>query len=77
MITLRQAFTPDGMFGRMVAATKTVATGSTPIGSLVGGVLAATIGLRSTLLVAGVVGLGSAGFLLDRALLSWRVDAVA
>jgi Transmembrane secretion effector len=33
MLTLRQAFTPDGMFGRIVAATKTVATGSTPLGS--------------------------------------------
>jgi MFS family permease len=77
MITLRQAFTPDGMFGRMVAATKTVATGSTPIGSIVGGALGATLGLRGTLLIAGVIGLSSAGFLLDRSLLASRADAVA
>lgn len=77
MITLRQSFTPDGAFGRMVAATKTVATGSTPIGSLVGGALGAAMGLRGTLLVAGVIGMASAGFLLDRALLASRPDAAA
>jgi MFS family permease len=77
MFTLRQAFTPDGAFGRMVAATKTVATGSTPIGSLAGGALGAAIGLRGTLLVAGVIGMASGGFLFDRALLASRADPVA
>jgi MFS family permease len=72
MITLRQAFTPDGMFGRMVATTKTVATGSTPIGSVVGGVLGAAIGLPSTLIIAGIVGCSAIVFLLDRDLLSAR-----
>jgi hypothetical protein len=75
MITLRQSFTPDGAFGRMVAATRTVATGSTPIGSLVGGALGAALGLRGTLLVAGVIGMAAALFLLDRALLASRPDA--
>lgn len=77
MVTLRQAFTPDGMFGRMVAATKTVATGATPLGSLAGGVLGARIGVPATLLIAGVIGIASAGFLLDRALLNSRVEPVA
>lgn len=77
MITLRQAFTPDDMFGRMVAATKTIATGSTPIGSLVGGALGAALGLRAALVIAGVIGLASMGFLFDRALLSSRAEAAA
>jgi transmembrane secretion effector len=70
MISLRQAFTPDGMFGRMVATTKTIATGSTPIGALVGGVLGTTLGLPVTLVIAGLTGLGAVAVLLDRDLLS-------
>ena len=72
MITLRQAFTPHGMFGRMVATTKTVATGSTPLGSVLGGLLGAAIGLSPTLLVAGVIACSAVVFLLDRDLLSAR-----
>lgn len=72
MITLRQAFTPDGMFGRMVATTKTVATGSTPIGSVAGGLLGATIGLSGTLLIAGAIGCSAIVFLLDGDLLRAR-----
>jgi MFS family permease len=72
MITLRQAFTPDGMFGRMVATTKTVATGSTPVGSVVGGLLGSAIGLSPTLLIAGVIACSAVAFLLDRDLLSAR-----
>jgi hypothetical protein len=72
MITLRQAFTPDGMFGRMVATTKTVATGSTPIGSVAGGLLGATIGLSGTLLIAGAIGCSAVVFLLDGDLLRAR-----
>jgi MFS family permease len=55
MITLRRSFTPDEMFGRMVASTRTVAQGTTPIGALIGGGLGAAIGVVPTLIIAGVL----------------------
>lgn len=55
MITLRQTFTPDEMFGRMVASTRTVAQGTQPIGSILGGILGATIGLVPTLAAGGAI----------------------
>ena len=56
-LSLRQAITPDRLLGRMTATMRFVTVASAPIGSLVGGALASEIGLRSTLLVVGVLGL--------------------
>jgi MFS family permease len=56
-LSLRQAITPDRLLGRMTATMRFVTVASAPIGSLVGGALASQIGLRSTLLVVGVLGL--------------------
>ncbi len=55
MITLRRVFTPDEMFGRMVASTRTVAQGTQPLGALLGGVLGATLGVVPTIVVGGVL----------------------
>lgn len=55
MITLRQSFTPDLMFGRMVASTRTVAQGTQPVGTLLGGVLGAAVGLVPTIVGGGVL----------------------
>ena len=56
-LSLRQAITPDRLLGRMTATMRFVTVASAPIGSLVGGALASQIGLRSTLLAVGMLGL--------------------
>ncbi len=53
-ISLRQAITPDRLQGRMNAVMRFVLWGAIPLGALLGGVLATTIGLRGTLWVSGV-----------------------
>lgn len=80
MITLRRSFTPDDMFGRMVASTRTVAQGTLPLGALLGGAAGGVIGVVPTLIVGGVL-MGGCGLLaLDRELLDVRTpdrEAVA
>ncbi|MGI8688293.1 MAG: MFS transporter [Thermomicrobiales bacterium] len=50
-ISLRQALTPVGLLGRVTAARRFLLFGTASVGSLVGGFLGGTIGLRPTLLV--------------------------
>ncbi|MEV8633624.1 MFS transporter [Streptosporangium sp. NPDC051023] len=54
IITLRQAVTPDHLLGRVVATVRMVSWGALALGSLAGGALGGWIGLRETVLVAGV-----------------------
>ncbi|MFJ1957953.1 MFS transporter [Streptomyces microflavus] len=51
VMSVRQAVTPDGMQGRAAATITFVGMGCTPLGSLLGGVLAQEWGLRTSLLV--------------------------
>jgi MFS family permease len=51
-ISLRQAVTPDHLQGRMNASMRFFIWGTLPLGSLLGGALGSSIGLRSTLWVA-------------------------
>ena len=60
-LSLFQAITPDRLLGRMNASRRFVVWGVLPLGSLAGGALASTIGLRETLFV-GAAG-ASVGFL--------------
>jgi len=53
-ISLMQAITPDRMLGRMNASRRFVVWGVVPFGSLAGGVLGSTIGLRPTLWIGAV-----------------------
>lgn len=53
-LSLRQALTPEELHGRVNATIRFIVFGAAPLGSLLGGLLAETIGLRSTLVVAGV-----------------------
>jgi len=53
-ISLFQATTPDRLLGRMNASRRFVVWGVIPLGGLVGGALASTIGLRETLWVGAV-----------------------
>ncbi|HYJ73294.1 MAG TPA: MFS transporter, partial [Actinomycetota bacterium] len=62
-VSLRQRITPDRLLGRMNASYRLVGWGTMPLGALLGGVLAETLGLRATFLVsAGIVLLTLAGF---------------
>jgi MFS family permease len=55
-LTLRQAVTPEHLRGRVTSTLIFVAVSLSPVGSLLGGVLATLIGLRATIAVAGVGG---------------------
>lgn len=62
--SLKAAVIPDGARSRVSGAYATVNYGVRPLGALVGGALAAVIGLRATLLVAAVGGAMSVFWLL-------------
>jgi MFS family permease len=53
-VSLRQAITPHRIQGRMNAVMRFLVWGTIPLGSLVGGALASTIGLRATLVVSAL-----------------------
>lgn len=55
MESLRQALTPDRLLGRVISAFRLFSYGAVPFGSLLGGVLARSFGLRAPFLVAGTV----------------------
>jgi predicted MFS family arabinose efflux permease len=52
--TLRQTLTPDRMLGRVSATSDFLTQGVGPLGALLGGVLGEVIGLRGTVIVAGI-----------------------
>jgi MFS family permease len=53
-ISLTQALTPERLLGRVNASRRFVVWGTIPLGSLVSGALASTIGLRPTMFVGAV-----------------------
>ena len=55
-VSLRQAITPHRIQGRMNSVMRFLVWGTIPLGSLVGGGLASTIGLRATLVVSALGG---------------------
>jgi MFS family permease len=55
-VSLRQTITPERLQGRMNATMRFLVWGTIPLGSLTGGLLAATIGLRPTLFVGAAGG---------------------
>jgi len=67
-VSLRQAIAPQRIQGRMNSVMRFLVWGTIPLGSMTGGVLATTIGLRETLFVGAAGGLLSAlPILLSRA----------
>ncbi|MEU1180181.1 MFS transporter [Streptomyces sp. NPDC005820] len=64
VMAVRQAVTPDGMQGRVAATITFVGMGPTPLGSLLGGLLAEAWGTRTSLLVT------AAGMLLSPVLMA-------
>jgi MFS family permease len=53
-MSVRQALIPHELFGRVQGAYRTVVWGAIPIGSVVGGAMAAVIGIRPLFAVVGV-----------------------
>jgi MFS family permease len=58
-MSLRQHLTPVALLGRVTAARRFLIFSLGPVGSAVGGLLGVTLGLRTTLLVGGLVGMVS------------------
>jgi MFS family permease len=55
MLSLRQAIVPDRLMGRVVGAVRLIGFGSIPVGALLGGVVARTLGLRAPFLLGAAV----------------------
>ena len=66
-VSYRQAITPNRMLGRMNATMRFMVWGTMPLGSLTGGVLGTILGVRPTLLIAGIGGLAAVFFALPSA----------
>jgi MFS family permease len=58
-LSLRQAITPERLQGRMNSVMRFIVWGTIPLGSLIGGVLASSIGVKETLIVSGIGSLTS------------------
>jgi MFS family permease len=53
-VSLRQAITPDRLQGKMNATMRFIVWGVYPIGGIIGGFLGEIVGLRMTILIAGI-----------------------
>ena len=58
-VSFRQGLTPEHLLGRMNATMRFFVWGTIPLGAFVGGVLGTAIGVRATLLVAAIGGMGA------------------
>jgi MFS family permease len=56
-VSLRQAITPERLQGRMNAAMRWIIWGTIPLGTLLGGAIGQTVGLRAALWVGAIGGL--------------------
>jgi predicted MFS family arabinose efflux permease len=54
-VSIRQALIPQRLQGRVVGATRTIILGAIPAGALIGGALAASLGLRATLIIGAAL----------------------
>jgi predicted MFS family arabinose efflux permease len=54
VISARQRLTPPALLGRVTAAFRTIGTGAMPLGAALGGMIAASYGLRTPQWVAAV-----------------------
>lgn len=52
-VSLRQAITPETMSGRMNATMRWFVWGTMPIGSIIGGIIGETLGVRAAILIGG------------------------
>jgi len=55
-VTYRQSVTPDDMLGRVMASFRVIAYGAFPLGAVLGGLIATTVGLRAAFFAgAGII----------------------
>lgn len=54
-VSLRQAIVPDPLMGRVVSAFRMLGYGAVPVGAILGGVVARTLGLRAPFLLGAAV----------------------
>lgn len=73
VITLRQAAVPDHLLGRVASAYRMIALGALPLGGLIGGAMASTLGLRAPFYVAAAC-LAVMAFVLAPVLTSAAID---
>lgn len=77
-VTVRQVLTPDGLRARVQSVIRLLGFGAIPLGTLVGGVIGETVGLRAALLVSGLGLLaGSVPYLLVRVARIRSMEALA
>jgi predicted MFS family arabinose efflux permease len=62
--TLRHALAPPRLLGRIIAVSRVAQWGGVALGSLLGGVLADTFGVRSTVMLSGLLPLAGGVWLL-------------
>jgi hypothetical protein len=55
LLSLRQAIVPDRLMGRVVGAVRLIGFGSIPVGALLGGLVARSLGLRAPFLGGAAV----------------------
>jgi len=71
-VGLRQAITPDGLQGRMNPAMSTIVWGTIPVGSFIGGILGAQMGIVGAILVGEVIAAFATGGVLFGPLFSLK-----
>ena len=58
-ISIRQALVPERLQGRVVGSIRWIIIGVIPVGSLTGGALASSIGVRAALLAGALISFGA------------------
>jgi len=71
-VTLRQTITPPALMGRVNAAANLVFYAAIPLGGLIGGALAQSLGNRTVVLAAGCLGVAIVGLLARPAIRTLR-----
>lgn len=73
-ISLRQRLIPADKLGRANATLRTVVWGTLPLGTLIGGALASTIGIVPTLVVGAAIGTSAIAWLLTTPIRALRAE---
>ena len=81
LLSLRQSIVPDRLMGRVVGAVRLIGFGTIPVGALLGGLVARTLGLRAPFLggavVLAVAALAAAPVITTGAVRAARAEAAA
>ena len=70
LVTIRQAYTPEPMLGRVTASSRAIGWVTLPVGALAGAALADSVGFRPVAIAASLLPVVTAGILVFSSL--WR-----